>query len=74
MIVDAKVEIVDTCTRYDVDPATVVQVRVGVNDAFVAPLDGSMSVGTPGVPAKVVKVSTTENADVPPPFVAFARQ
>jgi hypothetical protein len=40
-----KPELVDTCKRYEVAPVEVLQVREGLVEIPVAPLDGDESVG-----------------------------
>ena len=74
-IVVAKLELVETCTRYDVAPVEAFQLKtVGVVDTPVSPSAGERSVGTAGTATTVVKLRTVENGLVPAAFVAFNRQ
>jgi hypothetical protein len=57
------VELVDTCTRYDVAPLDAFQLKVGEVDWFGAPVAGDASEGVPGAAGKpnvVVKLHTVE--------------
>jgi hypothetical protein len=71
-----KLELVETCTPYEVAPLAAFQLSVGFVETLVAPFDGEVSVGADGglTVALVVKLQTVEYALVPPVFVALTRQ
>ena len=71
-----KLELVDTCNRYDVAPLAVFQFNVGLVEMPVAPFCGDDSVGAGGglTTVIVVKLHTDEYALVPAAFVALTRQ
>ena len=47
---EEKLELVDTCTRYDVAPLEALQVSVGAGEIPVAPLAGEPRTGGSGTP------------------------
>ena len=55
-------------------PLDALQVKLGLVETPVAPLEGEDSVGTPGAAIIVVKLHTLDQLLVPPAFVAFTRQ
>ena len=70
-----KLELVETCNRYEVAPLEGFQLKVGLVETPVAMSAGEASSGAAGAaPTTVVKLQTPEYALVPPAFVAFTRQ
>ena len=70
-----KLELVETCNRYDIAPLEAFQLNVGLVETPVAPLPGKASIGAAGAaPTTVVSLHTVEYALVPPAFVAFTHQ
>ena len=71
----AKLDRVDTCTSYEVDPATVDQFNVGVRDTLVAPFAGDRRDGAMRlIAAVVVKLLVADQVLVPALFDAFTLQ
>jgi hypothetical protein len=70
-----KLELVDTCSWYEVAPVEAFQLSVGVIETPVALFDGERRVGAGGLPPElVVKLQMLEYALVPLAFVALTRQ
>ena len=69
-----KVELVETCSLYDVAPDEAFHASVGLVAIPVTALAGEASTGVEGGATMVVKLQAFDQALVPPAFLALTRQ
>jgi len=69
-----KVELVESCNRYEVAPVETFQLNVGLVDTPVVSFAGDTSVGATGAVITVVKLQVFDQPLVPTAFIALTRQ